>query len=120
MAWEDLKKLMVKRFCPQYEVDRVERISELVCGKYESPGVHHKSVVDLAGIVYDNVGAEEVMDVKPKHWDNSHNQSGKRYKDDGRKYDNKRVKVEAKQAVVRNQNGNDNCAKLGHRAMEFK
>ncbi|KAK1427893.1 hypothetical protein QVD17_16616 [Tagetes erecta] len=157
MVWEDLKELMVKRFCPQYEVDRVEReflnltagsmshleyttkfneMAQLVPYLVETeqrrikcyvqglpprvrthvnahrPGTF-ESVVDLAGIVYDNVAAEEVMDVKPMHWDNSRNQSGKRYRDDGRKYDNKRVKVEAKQAVVRNQNGNDNCAKCG-------
>ncbi|KAK1428063.1 hypothetical protein QVD17_16890 [Tagetes erecta] len=121
MVWEDLKELMVKRFCPQYEVDRVEReFLNLTAGSMSHLEYTTKfnemaqlSVVDLAGIVYDNVAAEEVMDVKPKHWDNSRNQSGKRYRDDGRKYDNKRVKVEAKQAVVRNQNGNDNCAKCG-------
>ncbi|KAK1427828.1 hypothetical protein QVD17_16525 [Tagetes erecta] len=34
--------------------------------------------------------------------------------DEGRKYDNKRVKVEAKQAMVRNQNGSDNCENVAN------
>ncbi|KAK1406364.1 hypothetical protein QVD17_41658 [Tagetes erecta] len=128
MVWEDLKKLMINRFCPQYEVDRVEReflnltagnmnhleyttkfneMAQLVPYLVETeqrrikcyvqglpprvrthvnahrPGTF-ESVVDLAGIVYDNVAAEKVVEVKAKHWDNSRNQSRKRFRNDGK------------------------------------
>ncbi|KAK1429741.1 hypothetical protein QVD17_11959 [Tagetes erecta] len=72
-----------------------------------------ESVVDLAGIVYDNVATEEVVEVKAKHWDNSRNQSGKRFGNDGKGYDNKRARVEANQVVVRNQYGGRDCGKCG-------
>ncbi|KAK1424581.1 hypothetical protein QVD17_19914 [Tagetes erecta] len=157
MVWEDLKELMVKRFCPQYEVDRVEReflslsagsmshleyttkfneMAQLVPYLVETeqrrikcyvqglpPRVRthvnahrlgtFESVVDLAGIVYDNVAAEEVVEVKAKHWDNSRNQSGKRFRNDGKGYENKRARVEANQVVVRDQNGERDCGKCG-------
>ncbi|KAI3743346.1 hypothetical protein L1987_61053 [Smallanthus sonchifolius] len=89
MKWDDMKKLLITKFCPQNEIDRVEREFLGLCAdsmthrqytsKYQELAqlrvrVHVKanaptsfeSVVSLAGIVYDDFESADALPTEKK------------------------------------------------------
>ncbi|KAI3811611.1 hypothetical protein L1987_21337 [Smallanthus sonchifolius] len=86
MTWEDLKVLMIKKFYPQNEIDRVENeflnfsAGNLTHRQYTSRVLVHvkanlpstfESVLNLTGIVYDDCANEDPAPEAPKRkWEN--------------------------------------------------
>ncbi|KAI3671847.1 hypothetical protein L1987_87044 [Smallanthus sonchifolius] len=89
MTWEDLKKLIIQKFCPQNEIDRVENefLNFKASNKtHRRVRVHVKanlpstfeSVVNLSGIVYDDYANEDpTPETQKRKWENPSRGTGK-------------------------------------------